>query len=63
MTLREARFFKGFNQWDISIKTGIPQSRLSLMERGYVMPKDEEKKAIAKALQSNVEEIFPDGDV
>ena len=59
MTLKEARFFKGLNQWDISIKTGIPQSKLSLIERGYVNPKEHEKKKIAKALNCKVEEIFP----
>jgi len=59
MTLREARFFKGLNQWDISVKTGIPQSKLSLIERGYVDPKEEEKKKIAKALGCKVEDIFP----
>jgi len=59
MTLREARFFKGLNQWDISVKTGIPQSKLSLIERGYVNPKEDEKRRIAKVLGCKVEEIFP----
>ena len=59
MTLREARFFKGFNQWDISVKTGIPQSRISLIERGYVSPKEDEKKVIAKVLNCKVIDIFP----
>ena len=59
MTLREARFFKGLNQWDISFKTGIPQSKLSLIERGYVDPRKDEKKKIAKALNCKVEDIFP----
>jgi len=63
MTLKTARFFKGFNQWDISIKTGIPQSRISLIERGYVDPKDEEKKALAEALNCRKEEIFPENSV
>ncbi len=60
MTLREARFFKGLNQWDISIKTGIPQSKLSLIERGYIDPKEDEKKRIAKVLGHKVEDIFSD---
>ena len=62
MTLREARFHKGLNQWDISVKTGIPQSKLSLIERGYVKPKEHEKKKIAKALSCKVVDIFPDGE-
>jgi len=60
MTLREARFFKGLNQWDISVKTGIPQSKLSLIERGYIDPKEEEKRKIAKVLGCKVTEVFPD---
>ena len=62
MTLKEARFFRGLNQWDISIKTGIPQSKLSLIERGYVDPKEDEKKQIAKALGCKVADIFPEND-
>jgi ribosome-binding protein aMBF1 (putative translation factor) len=60
MTLREARFFKGLNQWDISIKTGIPQSKLSLIERGYVDPRKDEKRKIAKVLGCKVVEVFPE---
>lgn len=60
MTLREARFFKGLNQWDISLKTGISQSRLSLVERGYVNLREDEKKKIAKVLGYKVADIFPD---
>ena len=59
MTLREARFFKRLNQWDISVKTGIPQSKLSLIERGYINPREDEKKKIAKALGCKVMEVFP----
>ena len=60
MTLREARFFRGLNQWDISVKKGIPQSKLSLSERGYVDPKKDEKRKIAKVLGCKVSEVFPD---
>lgn len=60
MALREVRFLKGLNQWDLSIKTGIPQSKLSLMERGYVEAKEEEKIKIAEALGCKVEDIFPE---
>lgn len=60
MTLREARFFKGLNQWDISLKTGISQSKLSLVERGYIDLREDEKKKIAKVLNCKVTEIFPE---
>ena len=62
MTLREVRFFKKFNQWDISVKTGIPQSKISLFENGYLEPKEDEKKKIAKVLGYKVSEIFPDNE-
>jgi transcriptional regulator with XRE-family HTH domain len=58
MTLREARFFKGLNQYDIALRTGIPQSKISLIERGYIEPKDDEKEKIAKALNCQVADIF-----
>ena len=58
MNLREARFFKNFNQYDISVKTGISQSKLSLIERGYVNPREDEKKKIAKVLGCKVMDIF-----
>ena len=60
MSLREARFFKGLNQWDISVKTGVPQSKLSLVERGYIDLREDEKKKIAKVLNCKVADIFPD---
>jgi DNA-binding XRE family transcriptional regulator len=62
MTLREVRFYKGLNQWDLAIKTGICQSKLSLIERGYVNPKKDEKKLIAKVLGCKVSEVFPENE-
>ena len=50
MELREARFKKGFTQLDLYIKTGIHQSKISNFERGYLIPRNDEKKRIAKAL-------------
>ena len=57
--LRTTRILKGFNQYDVALKTGIPQSKISLIERGYVAPKDDEKLRFAKALNCEVQEIFP----
>ena len=59
MKLREARFKKRYNQWDVSLKTGIPQSKVSLIERGYVNPNEDEKKRLARALDCQIEEMFP----
>lgn len=50
MDIKEARFHAGLSQYDIALKTGIPQSKLSLIENGYVKPLPREKKKLAKAL-------------
>ena len=60
MSLREIRFYKGLSQYDITLRTGIPQSKISLIERGYVQPGDDEKERIAKALKCRVGEVFPE---
>lgn len=57
MDLVEARARKRITQWDIRKQTGICQTKVSLIERGYVRPSDREKEAIAQALGLAVEEI------
>jgi DNA-binding XRE family transcriptional regulator len=59
MDLFEARARRRATQWDLRKKTGIHQSRISLIERGYINPSRMEKRKIAKALGCKVEEIFP----
>lgn len=57
MDLATARAIKKKTQWDIRKATGIHQSKISLIEHGYVAPNDGEKSAIAKALGVTVSEI------
>lgn len=57
MILKEIREERGVTQWDIRIATGIHQSKISLIENGYVLPTDREKKKIAQALGVAVPEI------
>ena len=57
MTLREARFFKRFNQYDIALKTGISQSKISLIEKGYREASEVDKGKIAGALRLEPHEI------
>jgi transcriptional regulator with XRE-family HTH domain len=57
--LREIRFFKRVSQWQLRLPTGICQTRLSLIERGFIVPSDEDKRKIAEALGMTPEEIFP----
>ncbi len=57
MDLRIVRAIRKLRQWDITEKTGIPQSRISLIENGMIAPKEDERKAIARALEMRPEEI------
>jgi DNA-binding XRE family transcriptional regulator len=50
MDLTIARAIKKKTQWDLRKATGIHQSKISLIERGYVSPSNEERIAIAEAL-------------
>ena len=50
MNLKEARFKKSMAQFDLRIITGIHQSRISYIERGYINPRDDEKQKIEEAL-------------
>jgi len=55
--LRIARLRRGKTQIDLWMATGIPQWRISLIERGIV-PKPEERRRIAKALGVSEKELF-----
>ena len=57
MDLFELRIRQKLTQWDLSLQTGIPQSKISLIERGYVKPSLEEKGLIAVALNISPEKI------
>jgi len=56
--LREIRQRKRMTQWDVRIKSGIHQSKLSLFENGYVELRTDEKSRLAKALGVPIREIW-----
>ena len=56
--LKEVRFYKNVTQPLLALKTGIHQSRISLMENELVTPREEEKQKIADVLGVNVKDIF-----
>lgn len=58
--LKSALFSSGLTQTTISQKTGIHESRLSRIVRGHDAARDEEKRAIAKALRMTVQDLFPE---
>jgi DNA-binding XRE family transcriptional regulator len=57
MNLAEARFHKKVTQWDLRLLTGINQTKISLIERGYVSPRDKEKQKLAEALGMKIDQI------
>jgi len=57
MDLATTRALKRKTQWDLRKITGIHQSKISLIEHGYIVPDDEEKAAIAEALEVAITEI------
>ena len=55
--LKIERTKRGINQVDLFMKTGIPQWRLSLIERG-IAPRPEEARRIAEALGVQIGDLF-----
>jgi transcriptional regulator with XRE-family HTH domain len=58
--LREIREAKGFNQRELAEKAHSPQSTLSELERGARRPWPKVAKRLSKALDTPIEELFPD---
>ena len=58
--MKEVRFFRGITLDEIYVLTGrkIDQPKLSRIERGVTIPKEEEKKLIARVLKVPVADIF-----
>lgn len=60
--LREVRVLARVSQYVLSNKTGIAQSKISLIENGLVQPKEDEKLKLARALDvGDPKELFPEG--
>ncbi|MBL6978160.1 MAG: helix-turn-helix transcriptional regulator [Desulfobacteraceae bacterium] len=57
MNLKVLRTMRGYTQFDLTLKTGIRQSRISLMENGYIEPKRDEHQKIAKVLGVNGKDL------
>lgn len=56
--VKKRRFELGFSQYEVEKLSGIPQSRISLIEKGYRQPSMEEKKKLAKTLRAEIQELF-----
>lgn len=59
MNLRLARTKARMSQLELSIRARVSQTDLSLIERGLKFPATVLKERIARALQVDVNEIFP----
>lgn len=60
--LRRIRREQEMSQHELSRKTWIPQSTLSLIERFYQKPSQQMKKKISNALGDRLEVVFPEED-
>ena len=58
--VRVERYLKGLRQIDLSALTSIPQVRISRIERGEVVPNDEEKNLLAQAFGLKPVDLLPD---
>jgi len=56
--LYKIRVLQKVSQYVIALKTGIQQSRISLIENSLIKPKDEEMKRIADVLGVTVQDLF-----
>ncbi len=58
--LRQKRFMAEKTIYDIQRATGIDAARLSLIERNYRNPSHAERQSLARALDCNVGDLFPE---
>ena len=59
--LRVVRAEQRVTQGQVAAKTkSLTQTRISLIENGYAEPTPAEKKAIARALRVQVQDVFPE---
>jgi transcriptional regulator with XRE-family HTH domain len=57
--LREVRVVQRVTQYQLRVITGIHPSKISLIENGFVEPREDEIKKLSTALGVKPEEIFP----
>lgn len=56
--LRKKRFLAQATIYDVYRGTGIQPSKISLIERGYIIAQPEEQKKLAAFLRCTVDELF-----
>jgi len=58
--MRKRRFFEEITLWELGRQIGTDPARLSVIERNYKQPSNDEKQRIAAALGCEVSDIFPE---
>jgi transcriptional regulator with XRE-family HTH domain len=57
INLKKARLILGVSQWELEMRSGVHQSRISLFENGLKSPKEVEKVKLATALGLGLNDI------
>ena len=57
MDFRLARVAARLTQFDVRIRTGVNQTKISHIERGYLVPSEKDKQLLAKAVNRRPDEI------
>lgn len=57
MKLKVARAEKDLTQWDLALKAGVSQAKVSLIERGHIVPSDDDRQRMAAALGLEADQI------
>ncbi|MFC1882310.1 helix-turn-helix transcriptional regulator [Thermodesulfobacteriota bacterium] len=56
--LKWGRFIYNLTQNELALKSGISQGRISMLENGFVLPNDDERGRLAKALGCESDELI-----
>ena len=56
--IKAYRFIADLTQDELGKITGIDHAKISRIERGFIKPREEEKKKIATALNAEPEDLF-----
>ena len=57
---RRARQLLGLTQIECAMRTGMSQSKLSLIERGYLLPSEAEAHRLSEVVGGHQDELFPE---
>ena len=58
--IRVLRAERELNQWQLAQKIGVGRDKIHRFERGYAEPNERERQALAAALETTEQELFPE---